>query len=151
MKGTQVFLCFFFNDGPNPSPTGDNYEKAKIRLRNFKILFSRTTRQISTKLGTNHSWLKWIQFSSNDGPRSFRREDNHEITKIHCRNLKIFFSRTTGAILTILSLVNEDASSNDDFPFSEGKNYEIAKFKNLLIQNNWPISTKFGTNHSLMR
>ena len=40
----------------------------KIHYRHLKILVSRTTVPISTKLGTKHPWVKGIQVSSNEGP-----------------------------------------------------------------------------------
>ena len=39
-------------------------------------LFSRTTGPISTKHGTDHPWVKGIQFLSNEGPCIFLRGDN---------------------------------------------------------------------------
>ena len=53
-----------FNEGPHPFPRRDNYEIAKIHWQNIKILFSRTTEPISTKLGTKHPWVKGIKFCS---------------------------------------------------------------------------------------
>ena len=53
-------------------------------------LFCRTIGPISTKFGTKHPWVKWIQVCSNEGPRlCFSRGDNYKIAKIHWRNLKI--------------------------------------------------------------
>ena len=46
--------------------------------------------------------MKGIQVCSNEGPRPFPRGDNYEIVKRHWRNLKIFFSRTTGPFSTQL-------------------------------------------------
>ena len=43
-----------------PFPKGDNYKIAKIYWGNSKI-FSRTTGRISTKLSTEHPWVKRIQ------------------------------------------------------------------------------------------
>ena len=40
-------------------------------------------RPISTKLGTNHLWVKGIQVDSNKGPRPFPRESKYKIAKIH--------------------------------------------------------------------
>ena len=81
-------------------PRGDNYEKAKIHWRNFKI-FSRTTGPISTKLWKEHPWVKWIYVRSNERPRPFPRGHNNEIGKKHWRNLKTF-SRITGTVSTKL-------------------------------------------------
>ena len=42
-------------------------ELAKIHWRNLNIFFSRTTKPISTKLGTKHPCLMRTQFCSNEG------------------------------------------------------------------------------------
>ena len=47
--------------------------KSENTLRNFKIFFSRTTEPISTKLGTNHPWVKGIQVRSKEGPPLFSK------------------------------------------------------------------------------
>ena len=47
------------------------------------IFFSRTSGQISTKLGTKHPYVKGIQVCSNEEPRPFPRGDNYEIAKTH--------------------------------------------------------------------
>ena len=47
----------------------------------LKILISRTTWQISIKLGRKHSWVKEIQICSNERPRPFPERDNNVITK----------------------------------------------------------------------
>ena len=52
------------------------------------------TEPISTKLVTEHPWVKRIQVCSTEGLCLFPRGDNNEIGKIHLRNLKIFFSIT---------------------------------------------------------
>ena len=49
----------------------------------FKIFFSRTTEPISTRLGTNHPWVKGIQVCTKDGDRPSPRGDNNERVKIH--------------------------------------------------------------------
>ena len=67
------------------------------------FVFSRTTWLISTNLSTKHPWEVGIQVYSNQGSRPFPRGDNNEISRIYWQNLKIFFSRTTGSISTILS------------------------------------------------
>ena len=71
------------NEGPCHFLRGDNNEIAKIHWWTFKILFSIITGQISTKLGTKHTWIKGIEDSSNEGPRLFPRGDNKDIAKIH--------------------------------------------------------------------
>ena len=72
VKGIQV--CS--NKGPCPFPRGDNDEIAKIHWRNLKILFSRTTGPISTKLCTKHPWMKEIQVCSNEEPFNSHKDNN---------------------------------------------------------------------------
>jgi hypothetical protein len=48
--------------------------------------------------------VKGIQVCSNKGPGPLLRGDNHKNVKIGWGHLKIFFSRTTGTILTKLSI-----------------------------------------------
>ena len=129
VKGIQV--CS--NEGPLTLPKGDNSEIVKILWLNLKKFFSRTTRPISTKLGTKHHWMKGIQFCSNERPLPFPRGDNYEIVKIHWRNLKIVFSRTTGPISTKLGTMHpwvkeiQVCSNEEPRPFPRGVNKEIAK------------------------
>ena len=52
----------FSIEGPRPFPRRDNYKTANIYLKILKIFFSRTTRPISTKLGTKHPWVMGIEF-----------------------------------------------------------------------------------------
>ena len=79
-----------------------------------------------------HPWVKGIQFSSNEGPRPFPREDNYEIAKIHL-HLKIFFSRTTGPISTKLVTMHpwvkgiQVYSNEGPSPFPWGDNCVRAK------------------------
>jgi hypothetical protein len=47
-----------------------------------KIFFSRTSKPISIKLGTNYPWVKRIKDCSKEGPGSFPRRDNHRNAKI---------------------------------------------------------------------
>ena len=51
-----------------PFSRGDYYEHAKIQWWILNVFFSRSTEPISTKLGTNHPWLKGYQVCSNEGP-----------------------------------------------------------------------------------
>ena len=150
MKGIQV--CS--NEEPLPFPKGDNNEILGIDWRNLKIFFSLTTEQILTKLGTKHPWAKGIQVvCSNEGSRPFPSGDNYEIVKIHWRNLKIFFSRTTGPISIKLGTKHPWVkgipfwSKKWPYPFPRGDNYEVVKihwrnFNNFLLQNHGPILTK---------
>jgi hypothetical protein len=57
-------------------------------------IFSRTSRPISIKLGTNHPWVMGILISSNKGQDPLQREDIHKNAKMGLGHLKIF-SRTT--------------------------------------------------------
>jgi hypothetical protein len=57
--------------------------------------FSRTSRPISIKLGTNHPWLKGIQNYTNKGPGPLQRGDNHKNATMGWGHLKTFFSRIT--------------------------------------------------------
>jgi hypothetical protein len=43
-----------------------------------KIFFSRTSRPISIKRGTNHPWVKGILNYSNKGPGPLQRGDNYK-------------------------------------------------------------------------
>jgi hypothetical protein len=52
VKGIQV--CS--NKGPDHLLRGDNHKNVKMGWCHLKILFSRTTGPILTKLGTNHPW-----------------------------------------------------------------------------------------------
>jgi hypothetical protein len=61
----------------------------------LKKIFSRTSRPISIKFGTNHPWVKKIKNCSKKGAGSFPRGDNHRNTKIGWDHFKMFFSRTT--------------------------------------------------------
>ena len=56
----------------------------------------------SIKLGTNHPQVKGIQYYTNQMPGPFQRVDNHKNPKMGSGNLRIFFSRTTGPILSRL-------------------------------------------------
>ena len=51
-------------------------------MTNFKLFFSRTSWAASTKLSTNHLWVKGIQVCSNERPLFFPRGYNWEIIKI---------------------------------------------------------------------
>ena len=94
-------IKFFSNEWPRARPFPRGYYKiAKIHWRNFKIFSSRTTKPITIKLDTKHSWMKRIKICSFEGWRPFLRGDNYIKVKIHWRNLKVFFSRNIGSIIT---------------------------------------------------
>jgi hypothetical protein len=60
-----------------------------------KVFFSRTSRPISIKLGTNHPYAPGILNCSNKGPGPLQRGGNHKNAKMGWGHLKIFLSRTT--------------------------------------------------------
>jgi hypothetical protein len=104
----------------SPIPRGDNNERVKIHRKFLKILFSRTSWPKSIKLGTNYSWVKKIQVSSNKRPGPLQRGDNHKIVKMGWSHLKIFFSRTTGPILIRLG-TNHPWREREDSSVFKGK------------------------------
>ena len=85
---------------------------------------------------------------SNEGPRHFPRGDNYEIAKIYWRNLKIFFSRSTGTISTILSTMHPWVKEIQDC-----SNAKI-HWRNLKIffsKTTGPITTKLSTMHPWLK
>ena len=58
----ETLVCS--NEGPWAVPREDNNKRVKTFLQNLKV-FSRTTGPISTKLDTQHPWVKRIQVCSN--------------------------------------------------------------------------------------
>jgi hypothetical protein len=58
MKGIQV--CS--NKGPGPFQRGDNHKNVKMGWGHLKIIFSRITGPILTRLGTNHPWEEGFKF-----------------------------------------------------------------------------------------
>jgi hypothetical protein len=60
-----------------------------------KIFFSKTSRPISIKLGTNHPWVKRIKDCSSKGQCPLQRGDNYKNAKMGWGHLKIFFSTDT--------------------------------------------------------
>jgi hypothetical protein len=68
----------------------------KKNKKKQKTLFSRTSRSISIKFGTNHPWVKGIQRCSNKGPWTVLFKGNtHKNAKMGQSHIEIFFSRTT--------------------------------------------------------
>jgi hypothetical protein len=63
--------------------------------------------------------MKGIQVCSNKGPGPLQRGDNHESVKLGWDNLKIFFPRTTGPILTRLG-TNHPWGGGDSSCSNEG-------------------------------
>jgi hypothetical protein len=98
--GEGIQVCS--NEGDHLSPRGDNSKRVKMHWKFLKIFFSRTSRPNSIKLNTHYPWVKGIQVCSNKGPSLLQRGDNYKNVKMGWGHLKIFFSRTTGPIVTIL-------------------------------------------------
>jgi hypothetical protein len=53
-------------------------------------IFSRTSRPISIKFGTNYPWVKRSKNCSKEEPGSFPRGDNYRNAKIGWNHFKIF-------------------------------------------------------------
>jgi hypothetical protein len=67
-------------------------------MGHLKILFCGTTWPIFTKLGTNHSWVKWIQVCSNEGDSPSPKGDNSKRVKCNENFQKSFCPEPTGQI-----------------------------------------------------
>jgi hypothetical protein len=65
-----------------------------MRWSHLKILFSKTTGSILTRLGTNHPWVKGIHVCSKEGDIHSPRGENSESVKIHRIFKTKIFSRT---------------------------------------------------------
>jgi hypothetical protein len=102
MKTIQVCA----NQGSDPLQRGDNHKNVKMGWGHLEIILSRTSGPILTRFITNHHREKGIQICSNKGPGPFQRGDNHKNVKMGWVRLKIFFSRTTGPILTRLITIH---------------------------------------------
>jgi hypothetical protein len=88
-------------------------------LKIFKNLFSRTSTPKAIKLGASYPWVKGIQVCSNKGPSPLQRGDSNKNVKMGCGHFIIFFSRTTGLILTRLG-TNHPWSERIQVPLKEG-------------------------------
>ena len=90
---------------------------------------------ISTKLCTNHSWVKGMQVCANEGSHLFPKGDDNKKANIPgtLMKFKIFFFRTTVSISTKLGtkhpwMMGIHVCSNErPRPFPRGDNYEITK------------------------
>ena len=75
-----------------------------------------STKPMSVKLGTKHSWMKKIQVCSNEGQCPFPRGDNSIILEKHLPSLKSFFFRTTGPVSTNFDDDDDDDDDEKRFP-----------------------------------
>ena len=78
VKGIHIYS----NEGPRPFQGEVITKLQKYIDEILKIFYSRTTRSISTKFGTKHSWVMKTQVCSNEGPCPYPRVDNYKIAKI---------------------------------------------------------------------
>jgi hypothetical protein len=103
--------------------------------------------------------VKGIQVCLNIGPDPLLREDNHKNIKMGWGHLKIFFSRTTGPILTIVGTNHpcweeiQVCSNEGDCPSRRGDNSETKKYTEILKKKIFyrtcvPNSIKLSTNYS---
>ena len=76
---------------------------------------------ISTKLCTNHSWVKGMQVCANEGSHLFPKGDDNKKANIPgtLMKFKIFFFRTTWMMGI------QVCSNKRPRPFPRGDNYEI--------------------------
>ena len=104
----------------------------------------------------------WHNVYMDKADSSLSREDNWEIIKINWQLLKIFFSKTTGPILTGLSTNYtcvkgiQVCSNEGPRPFQRGDNWEKIKInwqllKIFLSRTTGPISTKLAIKHSWVK
>jgi hypothetical protein len=63
-------------------------------LQNQKAKFKQTWYKLSVGKGNSNLFKKW--------PGPLQRGDNNKNVKMGCSHIKVFFSRTTGSILTRL-------------------------------------------------
>jgi hypothetical protein len=143
-------------EGDSPSPRGDNSERVKIHWNFLKIFFFRTCRPNSIKLSANYPCVKGIQVCSK-GPGPLQRGDNHKNVKMGWGHLKIFFSRTTGPILTRLVTNHpwvkgiQVCSKERNSPSPKGDNGERVKIHwkiwKIFFRTSRPNSIKLGVNY----
>ena len=126
---------------------------------NFSSFSSEPPEQFQPKLAKCSLGVKWIQVCSKGENRPFPRVDFSRTAKEHKRNLKIFFSRTTGRISLKLGTIKASLSKVDSNfckrrprPFPRGGNNDIAKIhwrilKIFFSRTSKPNSTKLGTEH----
>ena len=97
----RIQFCSY--EGSSLSASGDNSKIVKIYLKYLKIFLFRTTRSISTKLGTKHPWVEEIQVCSNEGLRPSQRGDKSEMVKLYWKYSKILSSKLLGQLKTNLA------------------------------------------------
>jgi hypothetical protein len=105
--------------------------------------------------------VKEIHVYSNKGPGPLLG-DNHKNVKMGWSQLKIFFSRTTGPILTRLGTNHPWRERNQvflkegDSPSPWGDNSKRVKINRKFLEiffsrTSWPKSIKLGTNYPLVK
>ena len=129
MDGT-IQVCS--NEGPSPSPRGDNSQIVKLYWKYFKIFFSRTTGPISTKHGTKHPWMKGIHVYSNEGSRHSPMGDNSKNIKLYWKYFKSFLQNHRVNFIKTWHKASLDEGDSSLFkwkamPFSRGYNSKIVK------------------------
>jgi hypothetical protein len=106
--------------------------------------------------------MKGIQVCSNKGPGLLQRGDNHKNVKMGWGHLKIFFSRTTGPILTRLGTNHpwkeriQVSLKEGDSPSPREDNSERVKtyrkfFKIFFSRTRRPKSIELCTNYPLVK
>ena len=126
-------------------------------MKTLKI-FSRTTVPPSTKLGTNHSWVKGIQVCSNERLHPSQRGDNSERVKINWTTFKNFLLQNHWANFNKTwhkASMGEDESSfysnEESNPSQRGDNCKKVKihywklFKVFFSRTTGTFSTKLDT------
>jgi hypothetical protein len=83
MKG--IYVCS--NKGPGSLQKGENHKNVEMGWGHLKILFSRITEPILTRLSKNHPWRERIQLCLKEGDSPSLRGDNSERVK---KTQKIF-------------------------------------------------------------
>ena len=93
VRGIQI--CS--NEGPHPFPRGDT-KFSESTLTKFKNLLQNHWANVNQSWHNASLGKRDLRFFLNEGSRPFPRGNYYEIAKIHRRNLKNLFSRTTGRI-----------------------------------------------------
>ena len=96
--------------------TGNTIFQGEMITKEWKYIDEILKSSFPEPLGQIQSWHKAslgkVDICLNKGPRPFPRADNYEIAKIHWRNLKFSFSRTTGPVSTKLGAKHPKGNSS---------------------------------------